>query len=208
MQLRFATNLTSEQYVSQEAWRSASLELCPLHGDRGCDIRSHGSYARKAPAGLRIARFYCRTGQTTFSLLPDFAASRLSGTLAEVEEAVQLANAESTLTAAARALRPELNDERSALRWLRRRVQAVQSALVALVTSLPELVGTAPNLDAVRLRLGIADSCLLVRLRAVGDSLLHALRTPVGLLHRRRAATDDESHLQHKVGPDPAGHCR
>jgi hypothetical protein len=122
MQLRFATNLTCEQYISQEGWRNATLEMCPLHGERDCGFRVHSSYERKAPAGLRIGRYYCPKGQTTFSLLPDFAAARLSGTLDEVEQAVEIAESATTLTAAARALRPELNDERSAVRWLRRRV--------------------------------------------------------------------------------------
>ena len=38
---------------------------------------------------MRIARFYCRKGHTTFSLLPDCLASRLSSTLAAVEEVLE-----------------------------------------------------------------------------------------------------------------------
>jgi hypothetical protein len=208
MQLRFATSLTSEQYISEEAWRNATLELCPLHGEQDCGLRVHGSYERKAPTGLRIARYYCRKGQTTFSLLPDFAAARLSGTLVDVEQAIEVAESASTLVAAARALRPELADERTAVRWLRRRVQAVQSALSALVTSLPGLFGTAPRLGAVRVRLGVDGHVLLIRLRAVGASMLHALRAPLGLYPSKRACSDDESQQQHKMGPDPVGCCR
>jgi len=208
MQLRFATNLTCEQYISQEGWRNATLEVCPLHGERDCGFRVHSSYERKAPTGLRVGRYYCPKGQTTFSLLPDFAAARLSGTLDEVEQAVEIAESATTLTAAARALRPELNDERSAVRWLRRRVQAVGTALTAIVTSLPELFGTAPSMVAVRARLGVEGSGLLVRLRTVGASLLHALLAPLGLYPRKRADAGGESQLQHKMGPDPAGRCR
>lgn len=208
MQLRFATNLTSEQYISQGAWRNATLERCPLHGTQDCGLRVHGSYERKAPLGLRIARYYCRKGQTTFSLLPDFAAARLSGTLAEVEQAVDVAESASTLAAAGRALRPELDDERSAARWLRRRVQAVQTALLALVTSLPGLFGTAPRLGAVRVRLGVNGHVLLSRLRAVGAAVLHALQAPLGLCPRKRACGEDESQQQHKMGPDRGSCCR
>jgi hypothetical protein len=208
MQLRFATTLTSEQYISQEAWRNATLELCPLHGEQDCGLRVHGSYERKAPTGLRIARYYCRKGQTTFSLLPDFAAARLSGTLVDVEQAIEVAESASTLVAAARALRPELADERSAVRWLRRRVQAVQTALLALVTSLPGLFGTAPRLGAVRVHLGVDGHVLLIRLRAVGAAMLHALQAPLGLYPRKRARADGESQQQHKTGPDPGGCCR
>ncbi len=208
MQLRFATNLTCEQYISQEAWRNATLERCPLHGEGNCGFRLHSSYERKAPAGLRIGRYYCPKGQTTFSLLPDFAAARLSGTLDEVEQAVEAAESAPTLTAAARALRPELNDERCAVRWLRRRVQAVGTALIAIVTSLPELFGTAPRLVAVRAQLGVEGLGLLVRLRAVGAALLPALLAPLGLYPRKRADAPGKWQLQHKVGPDLAERCR
>jgi hypothetical protein len=210
MQLRLRINLTSEEYASQQAWRDAMLDGCPLHPKKSCTIRRHGSYGRKEPAGARIARFYCRTGQTTFSLLPDFAAARLSAGLAEVERAVDVAEAAPTLVSAARDLRPELGDERSAVRWLRRRVQAVQSALTALVTSLPELFGTAARLGAVRERLGLqgSGSGVLSRLRAVGESILRRLLAPLGFCRRSRARLDDAREPQHKLGPDPGGRCR
>ena len=208
MQMRFRTNLTSEEYANQQAWQDAMLDGCPLHPDGGCTIRRHGSYGRKAPVGVRIARFYCRTGQITFSLLPDFAAARLSGELAEVERAVDVAGAAPTLVSAAGDLRPELDDERSAVRWLRRRVQAVQSALTALVTSVPELFGTAAHQDAVRERLGLQGSGVLARLRAVGESMLQQLLSPLGFCRRSRARREDARGSQHKVGPDPGGGCR
>jgi hypothetical protein len=208
MQLRLRINLTSEEYANQQAWQGAMLDGCPLHPEGGCTIRRHGSYSRKEPIGLRIARFYCRTGQTTFSLLPDFAAARLSAELAEVEHAVDVAGAAPTLASAARNLRPELDDERAAVRWLRRRVQAVQSALTALVTSVPELFGTAARQDAVRERLELQGSGLLARLRAVGELMLQRLRSPLGFCRRSRARADDARKPQHKVGPDPGGRCR
>ena len=208
MQLRFRTNLTSEEYANQRAWQGAMLDGCPLHPEGGCRVRRHGSYERKGPAGLRIARFYCRTGQRTFSLLPDFAAARLSAGLAEVERAVNVAGAAPTLAAAARNLRPELDDERSAVRWLRRRVQAVQSALTTLVTAVPELFGTAARLGAVRERLGLQGSGVLARLRAIGEWMLQRLLAPLGFCRRSRAHADDAREPQHKVGPDRGGYCR
>jgi hypothetical protein len=206
MQLRFATNLTSEEYIRQRAWQEAMLECCPLHPQGGCGVRSHGSYGRKEPAGLRIPRFYCRRGQTTISLLPDFAAARMSGTLCGVERAVEHAELAPTLASAGRNLRSELSDERSAVRWLRRLVQAVHSALRALVTSLPELFGTAPRIVALRERLGkAAGRGVLTRLRALGERMLQRLRAPLGFLRLRRIGSDDEPELQHKAGPDPGG---
>jgi hypothetical protein len=207
MQLRFGTNLTSEEYIRQQAWQEAMLERCPLHPEGGCGVRSHGSYGRKAPAGLRIARFYCRLGQTTISLLPDFAAAWLSGTLGEVERVVEHAEQAPALASAARDLRPELSDERSAVRWLRRLMRAVRSALTVLVTSLPELFGTAPCIAAVREQLGIegAGRGVLTRLRALGERMLPLLRAPLGFLRPLRARSDDEPERQHSKGPDPGG---
>jgi hypothetical protein len=207
MQLRFAAKVTSDEYIRQQAWREATLERCPLHPEGGCGVRCHGSYGRKDPQGLRIARFYCWRGQTTISLLPDFSAARVTGTLAEVERVVEHAETAPTLTAAARDLRPELSDERSAVRWLRRRIQAVRSALTALVTSLPELFGTAPRIATLRERLGIktADRGVLTRLRALGERMLPQLRAPLGFFRPRRMEADATAELQHKAGPDPGG---
>jgi hypothetical protein len=207
MQLRFAANLTSEEYIRQQAWREATLERCPLHPEGGCGVRCHGSYGRKDPEGLRIARFYCRRGQTTISFLPDFAAARVSGTLAEVERVVEHAEGAPTLAAAARDLRPELSDERSAFRWLRRLVLAVRSALRALVTLLPELFGAPPTITAVRERLGMkaGGECILSRLRVLGQRMLPQLRAPLGFFRHGRMGSDDELELQQKVGPDPGG---
>jgi hypothetical protein len=39
---------------------------------------------------MRVARWYCPRAQVTFSLLPDFAASRLSGTLERWDKAGKL----------------------------------------------------------------------------------------------------------------------
>lgn len=203
MQLRLGTNLTSEEYTSQQAWQGAMLWGCPLDPEGDCRVRRHGSYGRKEPAGLRVARFYCRKCQTTFSLLPDFAAARLSGTLSEVERAVEMAEAAPTFTSAARDERPELSDERSAVGWLRRRVQAVQSALTTLVTSMPDLFGTAARLGAVRERLGFRGSGLLARLRAMGEPMLQSLLAPLGFCRRRRARSDNARQRQHKMGPAP-----
>jgi hypothetical protein len=42
---------------------------------------------------MQVARWYCPTGHTTFSLLPDCLASRLSGTLDADEEVVAAVDA-------------------------------------------------------------------------------------------------------------------
>lgn len=75
MQLRYQTGLTSEQYVSDEAWREARLDRCPNHPGGGCSFARHGVYERRTPAGTLIARWYCRESHETFSLLPGGAAA-------------------------------------------------------------------------------------------------------------------------------------
>jgi hypothetical protein len=94
VQLRHPTALTSEDSVRQKGWQQASLERCPLHLGGGCGFERHGTYERVEPTGIRVARWYCPTGKTSFSLLPDCLASRLGGSLDAVEEEVTTVEAE------------------------------------------------------------------------------------------------------------------
>ncbi len=201
VQLRYATNLTDEEYVCQRAWETATLSTCPLHPAGDCEFSRHTTYARKKPAGTLIARYYCRTARVTFSLLPDCLASQLSGSLAEVEAAVQVAESAPTLTEAAQQLRPELADVRHALRWLRRRTGPVRAALMALVTLLPVLSGVEPTLGAVHGALEVPE--VLVACRALMSERLASLRAPVGLRPRVSWCHSAEAAIQHKAGPDP-----
>src|SRR5215813_2143055 len=74
VQLRHPTALTSDQYVTEQAWRTATLERCPLHPEESCGFARHTTYSRVEPPGMQVARYYCRRGHTTFSLLPDCLA--------------------------------------------------------------------------------------------------------------------------------------
>ena len=80
VQLRFQTTLTAEEYVSREAWRNASFPPCLKGRCRyDCGLMRHGTYGRKTPVPMRVARFDCRECRTTISRLPDFAAARRRG---------------------------------------------------------------------------------------------------------------------------------
>ena len=79
-----------------------------------------------------MRRFLCRQSARTVSLLPDCLAANWSGTLAEVEQVVR---------EAANRLRPDRVSLASALRWVRRRVQAVGALLTALCTLCSERFG-------------------------------------------------------------------
>jgi hypothetical protein len=85
VQLRYPTELTFAEYVKAKGWQQARLEGCPICAGR-CRLERHGTYLRKSPAPARVARFYCPDTGTTIGLLPDFYASRMPGTLAELEE--------------------------------------------------------------------------------------------------------------------------
>jgi len=201
VQLRFQTGLTGEEYVSRQAWRDATLERCPLHPHGGCGFARHTAYARVRPPGARIARWYCRAGHCTFSLLPECLAARLSGTLAEVEAVVATVEQARSQEAAADVLRPEILLP-GALRWLRRRVQRVRAALVILRGAFPELFLECPaTVSAFRSRLGITP--VLPVLRALPAAPLHELPAPLGLRARLLSPRPHRSRLQHKTGTDP-----
>lgn len=202
VQLRFDTGLADDEYVNRELWRSASLTQCPLHPRGGCGFASHGTYLRKRPAGTRVARWYCRKGHCTFSLLPDHLAARVPGTLAEIEQAAAAAESAPNLQACADALRPEPIGLPGALRWLRRRIDYVRAVLPTVVALLPQqLQGCAPTIAGVRRHLGVEQA--LAKLRSLLWPHLGALATPLGLRHRGVRGDTGAGSFQQPMGPDP-----
>jgi hypothetical protein len=104
----------------------------------------HGTYARRTPTGMRIARYYCPTACATFSLLPDCLASHLPGTLDALEHVVATAATARSVEAAADLLRPDITLA-SAVRWVRRRLLPVRQTLLTVVTLLPDLFRGTPG---------------------------------------------------------------
>jgi len=204
VQLRHPTALTSEEYVRQQSWQQASLDRCPLHRSGGCGFARHGTYARVKPAGTLVARWYCPTGRTTFSLLPDCLASRLSGDLDTVEEVVAAVETKAATGAsierAAGEIRPDI-ELPGAVRWVRRRLGPVRMVLLALVTLLPGQVGTEARVLGVRDALGTKRA--LVRLREMGERHLGKLAPPIGFGPRARTRSRRRRRTQHETGPDP-----
>ena len=196
VQFRFATNWSSAQYVKQKAWRSASLDQCPLHPNGGCGFKRNGSYGRVEPPGARIARWYCPAGRTTFSGLPDCLAAKWSSSLAEVEQVIAVSEQAQSLQAAAERLRPDIEFQGS-LRWVRRRTRWVKPVLTALIALLPELLaGCEPTLSALGERLGTEQ--VLVELRSVGQQHLPQLPPPLGF--GRRLSAGQWTKQQHDPG--------
>lgn len=205
VQLRFKTDLTGEQYVTQSAWLEASLPGCPLHPRGGCGFARHGTYPRASPAGALIARWYCPLGHRTFSLLPDCLAARLPGTLAELERIVERVERASSMEAAADGMRTDI-ELPGALRWIRRRVKATHRSLHLLKGLLPDpLAAWSPTVSAFRQ--GLAVDELLPRLREIADTHLPLLPPPLGFRPPPLAGGDPHSALQHDMGPDPPRGC-
>jgi len=201
VQLRFKTNLTSERYVSEKAWQDATLERCPLHPYGGCSLARHGTYERKKPAGTQVARWYCPEGHTTFSLLPDCLAARLSGSLHDVEVVVDRVEQADTVEAAADRLRLDI-ELPGALRWTRRRFQPIHAALTTLKGLSPERFSDcAPTLASFRQRLGVA--AVLPALREIAAVHLAFLLPPLGFRSPPLAGGEPKRGHQHRTGTDP-----
>jgi len=134
-----------------------------------------------------VARFWCPHARQSISVLPAFLAARMSGTLDAIEAAVATVEEVGSTAGAVELLHPP-DQERplsygSALRSIRRRLRAVRTTLLALVTLLPErFKDVAPTLGALRAELGTAR--ILLTVRELLAPLLHALPVPVGLGRR------------------------
>ena len=206
VQLRFETGLTSEQYVTEQAWLKARLDRCPNHPHGGCSLAHHGTYERKTPEGAQIARWYCRESHTSFSGLPDCLAARLPGTLDELEAVVVMVEEAGSLEEAADEVRCPEDDDAvelpGALRWIRRRLKLVHNALARVIGLIPDLLaGCAPTMSAVRERLK-SDSALMA-LRGLVAGQLQTLPAPLGFQPHGIDAGNRKSALQQRAGADP-----
>ena len=202
VQLRHACPLSGETYVARRAWRDASLTACPRHPRGGCGLVRHGTYPRRTPTGMRIARYYCPTAHETVSLLPDCLASHFPGELDAIEHVVARVEAARSLKAAADVLRPDITLP-AAVRWVRRRLTPIRRALLAVVTLLPDLFAGDACLSAVRLAL--ATSSAFVALRAHAAPQLTTLPTPLGFRPRASRRDARRAAVPHDLGADRAG---
>ena len=202
MQLRYETGLTGEQYVTARAWREARLERRPKHPHGGCSLARHGTYERKTPQGVRIARWYCPESHTTFGLLPDCLAARLPGTLEVLEAVVVAAEGARSLEAAANEVRPDAIELPGAMRWVRRRVRLVHNALARVIGLIPDrLAGCVATMGAVRDRL--KSKRALMELRGLLAEQLQMLPAPLGFQPHGIGVTGRKPAFQQSMGPDP-----
>lgn len=187
MQLLWKGPVADDRYVADRAWERAALCACPLHPEGGCGLQRLGTYGRVAPAGTRVARWWCPVARKSISLLPAFLAARLSGTLDEVEAVVSAVEQAGGVTAAVESVHPAeaagAIGLQGALRSMRRRVRAVQAALLAVITLMPErFAGVTPTIEG--LRVALCTDRVLVALRELAARHLPALQAPLGFAAR------------------------
>ena len=207
VQLRWKLGLTSEEYVNQQAWHSARLNRCPLHPKGGCGFHRLGTYGRVEPAGARVPRWYCPKGKQTFSLLADCFAARLPGSLRDIEVVVDEVERLGALEVAAHVVRGHDVMLPGAIRWTRRRLNAVRATLVTLIGLMPErFMRCQPTLASFRHALGV--ELVLPALREIAVDHLAALPPPVGFAPRRRRVLRRRKRSQHFTGPDPPRRTR
>jgi len=196
MQIRYATDLTADEYVRRQAWKDAKLEKCPLHPEGGCGFCRNGTYPRKVPVGTKIARWYCSLGHSTFSLLPDCLSSRLSGSLVEVENTIVTVEDSPSQERASATIRTDIVLP-SALRWIRRRLASVKAALILLIQFFPDLFADCtPSISIFRSTLDV--DYVLPKLRDLAGLHLYALPPPLGL-----GSKIPFKRFQHQTGSDP-----
>jgi len=202
VQLRFKTTVSSREYVSQQTWRDAVLERCPLHPNGGCSFERHGTYARVDPPGARVPRWYCPEGHCTFSLLADCFASRLPGSLVHLEQVVEQVEQAQSLQAAADRIRTDDICLPGAIRWTRRRIQQVHFILGILLNLIPgPFSGCQPTVTDFQQWLNV--KWVLPQLRELAAVHLAALPSPIGFASRPLRNPDHSGQIQHDKGPDP-----
>ncbi len=201
VQLRFATDISIEQYIEEEAWKDAKLDQCPLHPEGGCKFGKHGTYSRKSPDGTKIARWYCPDGRTTFGLLPDCLSSRLPGTLIEVETVINQIESAPSQEAAADNIRPDIGLP-GILRWMRHRLFLTRASLILLIDLIPSLSNNdQATLSSLRAALGV--EFVLPHFRELAASHLDILPPPLGFGPRPQKKYRGKSRFQQQTGTDP-----
>ena len=149
---------------------------------------------------MRVARWYCRKAQMTFSLLPDCMCARMGGSLDETEQVVSLSEAIGVEKAAMGLRVNDAVELPGVLRWLRRRRLGVYAALLALITASSGQLGSVAKVGSVRLVLDTQR--VLVALREIGAAHLHSLAAPLGFDRRATRGAKRGNGLQHETGTD------
>jgi len=200
MQIRFATDISADEYVRQQAWKDAALDNCPIHRKGGCGFARHGTYSRQTPEGTKIARWHCPDGHIIFSLLPDCLSARLPGSLIDVETAINKVEKAPSQEAAVYGFRIDVGLT-GVLRWIRRRLFLINTTLRLLTKLVPALQDCQPSISSFKAALGV--EYVLPALRMSAGPYLYVLPPPVGFGPRPQRKKGKKPPFQHKTGTDP-----
>ena len=192
MQIHDKTHLSIRAYIKQSGWQNARLKTCPINPGGDCRLHRHGTYARKYPDGMRVARYYCRSCRKTFSLLPTFMAAGCPGTLDDIEKVVLVYEECGTLNGSLQRVRAgHGNTARAQRRWLQRRIGAVHLLLATVKGLFPDLYSdVAPTLASFRHKGPLANTLVALRLQC--EPWLQTLPRPVGF-HRKKHPVESQS---------------
>ncbi len=187
MQIHYDTHLSTSAYIKLSGWQNARLKTCPINPGGNHRLHRHGTYARKYPDGMRVARYYCRICRTTFSLLPTFMAAGCPGTLDDIETVVLAYEECGTVNGSLQRVRAgHGSTARAQRRWLQRRIGAVQLLLATVKGLFPELYYEVdPTLASFRHKGPPVH--ILVILRIQCESWLQTLPRPVGFYRKKRS---------------------
>jgi hypothetical protein len=140
--------------------------------------------------------------QQSFSLLADCLAARFPGALRELEQVVNEYEQVGYLELTARLVRGQDVLLPGAIRWTRRRINAVRAILVTLIGLMPErFMHCQPRLDSFRQALGV--ELVLPALREIAANHLASLPPPLGFAPHIRRTSRHKKAKQHFMGPDP-----
>lgn len=200
MQVRLATRVTSEDYVTGKLWQCATLS-CPWHPLGGCGWARHGTYQRVTPANTHIARWYCPTARRTVSALPDCLASHRSGTLDRCEAYVRVLEQAPSIESACDQLRTDI-ELPGAIRFLTRLLRAIHTALRAIKGLCPvQFICCQPTLTEFASLLDT--SSVLMQLREILTPHLPNLPAPLGFNPPSNTVQTPRLAHQHGMGRDP-----
>jgi len=201
VQVRFATQTTSEEYVARKLWRCATLDRCPWHPRGGCGFCRHGTYQRVKPSGTLIPRWYCPRIRRTVSALPDCLAAHYSGTLQTLEALVCAVEQAPSLAAAAGHLRTDI-ELPGALRYLNRLCRAIHGALDIVRGLEPARFAAVPS-RVCDFALALGSGSPLMTLRDQLSNYLPGLPPPLGFRPPRISVDISGRGFQHRMGRDP-----
>ncbi len=142
----------------------------------------------------------------TFSLLPDFFASRRPGKLQQLEDIVATAEAAPSREQAVEELWPAFDEGEevnldTGLNRVRRGIGVVKSILVTSAGLFPEIfVGSKPTITSFRKNLGTKS--VLFDLREIAKAHLHALPPPLGFGQQPQVRKRPLQSKQQSLAPD------